>query len=100
MADDLSAPLGRKRADKRAPAFRFAPAKLPLARMAFGLAAVVILGVVARIAFVHDPMGGRPIAEIGVNSTHNANPLGAGAGDASMATITAGPEVPASGIVS
>ena len=102
MVDDLSAPLGRKRADKRAPRLGFVPGKLPLARIAFGLAAVVIVGVVARVVFVKDPMGGRPVAEIGVNSTRNANVLAGDVGqtNASMATITAGPEVPASGLVS
>ena len=102
MADDLSAPLGRKRADKRAPGFRLSPGKLPLARIAFGLAAIVIVGVVARVVFVKDPMGGRPVAEIGVNSTRNANVLAGDVGqtNASMATITAGPEQPASGLVS
>jgi hypothetical protein len=100
MADDLSAPLGRKRGDKRAPAFRLVPGKLPLARIAFGLAAVVILGVVARVVFVKDPMGGRPVAEIGVNSTRNANSLAGDLASADTATITAGPEVPASGLAS
>ena len=76
MADDLSAPLGRKRAAKdAAPRFQLSVDKIPLARIAFGLAAVVIVGVVARIVFVNDPMGGRPVAEIGVNGTHGANAL-------------------------
>ena len=98
MADDLSAPLGRKKAKPARFSFKVAPDKLPLARLAFGVAALIIVGVAARILLVNDPMGGRPVAEIGVNSTHNANTL---AGDLAkspdQATITAGPEMPASG---
>lgn len=99
MADELSAPLGRKRR-KPAPGLRFQPDKLPLARIAFGLAAVVILGVAARVAFVNDPMGGRPVSEIGVNSGRGGNPVvesltSKGTG---TATITAGPEIPAAGM--
>lgn len=99
MADDLSAPLGRKRA-KPAPALKFALGKLPLARIAFGLVGLIVLAVVGRIVFVNDPMGGRPVAEIGVNSTHNANAIAdnVAASSPGMATITAGPEVPASGM--
>jgi len=98
MADDLSAPLGRKKAKPARFSLNVAPDRLPLARLAFGAAALIIVGVAARILLVNDPMGGRPVAEIGVNSTHNANSL---AGDLAkspgQATITAGPEMPASG---
>ena len=103
MADDLSAPLGRKRQKKAsAPRFRLSSgANLPLARIAFGLIALIAVGVVARIAIVNDPMGGRPVAEISVNSPHNANAIAdtvsAAQLPASMATISAGPEVPAGG---
>ena len=44
MADDLSAPLGRKRAKPAAPKLQLSLDKLPLARIAFGLAAIVLLG--------------------------------------------------------
>ena len=71
MADDLSAPLGRKRG-KAAPTGRLSPDRLPLARIAFGLAAVVILGVAARIILVNDPNGGRPVTEVGVNRGNNS----------------------------
>ena len=72
MADDLSAPLGRKRGK---PKLRLGlePGKLPLARIAFGLAALVIVGVVVRVLVVNDPTGGRPVAEIGI--AHKTNPL-------------------------
>lgn len=98
MADDLSAPLGRKRAKGTSPRLQLSVDRIPLARIAFGLAAVVILGVVARIVFVSDPMGGRPVAEIGVNGTHGANTLARSLSTSpSQATITAGPEMPAGG---
>lgn len=98
MADDLSAPLGRKRNGKSGPGLRLEPGKLPLARIAFGLAALVIVGVIARVLVVNDPTGGRPVAEIGI--AHKANPLvdsltASSSGAPGMATITAGPEMPA-----
>jgi len=101
MADDLSAPLGRKRG-KAAPTGRLSPDKLPLARIAFGLAAVVIVGVVARVVLVNDPDGGRPVTEIGVNRGNNALAKSLSTGkqpgpSPSTVTITAGPEIPASG---
>jgi uncharacterized protein len=103
MADDLSAPLGRKRQQKTAgPRFRLsAGANLPLARIAFGLIALIAVGVVARIAIVNDPMGGRPVAEISVNSPRNANAIAdtvsAAELPSNMATISVGPELPMTG---
>lgn len=101
MADDLSAPLGRKQAskppadaDKRA----FSIADLPLARIAFGLAALIIVGVLARIVLVNDPMGGRPVADLSVNANHNAVADNvAPSTEGGKATITAAPEMPANG---
>src|SRR5690348_4662051 len=102
MADDLSAPLGRKRGKPAAPAAFKLPAggKLPLARIGIGALTVIGLGLLARILLVNDPMGGRPVADISVNSPRNANALQtsiAPAAPASMATISVGPEMPASG---
>jgi polysaccharide deacetylase 2 family uncharacterized protein YibQ len=97
MADDLSAPLGRKRA-KAASAMRFSlsPDRIPLARIAFGLLALIVAGVVLRVLLVNDPLGGRPVADIGVNSTTNTNSIAADvATQPAQATITAGPEIPA-----
>jgi polysaccharide deacetylase 2 family uncharacterized protein YibQ len=100
MADDLSAPLGKKRV-KPGPRARlgFAPDQLPLARIAFGVAALIVIGVGARILLVNDPMGGRPTAEIGVNSARNANTLANSVTTGGTATITAGPEMPAAGMM-
>ena len=98
MADDLSAPLGRKRSSKARLGLSLEPGKLPLARIAFGLAALVLVGVVIRVLVVNDPTGGRPVAEIGI--AHKTNPLvdsltASSAAAPGMATITAGPEIPA-----
>ncbi|HEX4296563.1 MAG TPA: divergent polysaccharide deacetylase family protein [Devosia sp.] len=100
MSDDLGAPLGRRPKKAAAPAiFKLSSGgRLPLARIAFGLVAVIVIGVGARIALVHDPMGGQPVAEIAVNSPRNANAIAALAGSsapASMATITALPDAAA-----
>ncbi len=96
MADDLSAPLGRRRpsrpATTRSAGFR--PTELPLARLAFGAAALIVLGVGARVLLVNDPMGGRPVAEIDVRGTQNVNAIASTVSAASMATITAEPETP------
>jgi uncharacterized protein len=100
MADDLSAPLGRKRA-KPAPAFRLPSGRrLPLARIGLGLIGLIAAGILGRILLVNDPMGGRPVAQIGVNSPRNANSLQdsvAPAAAPSVATISVGPEQPAGG---
>jgi uncharacterized protein len=97
MADDLSAPLGKRRAAKSAaPKPKLPLGKLPLARIAFGLVALVLLGVAARVMFVNDPMGGRPVAEVNVNSARNSV-ADSVAASPDTATITAEPEMPASG---
>ena len=97
MADDLSAPLGRKR-PKPFAAFKLLPPKLPLGRIAIGLLALILLGVAARVVLVNDPMGGRPVADISVNSTRNANSVADQVAVApSQATISVGPEEPVAG---
>ena len=101
MADDLSAPLGRKKA-KPGLTFSLKPDKIPLARIAFGLIVLIVGGVTARILLVNDPLGGRPVADINVNSTRGNNSIvgSVGADGASSATITAGPEIPAGAMTS
>lgn len=92
MADDLSAPLtGRGRKPKRAPRGR---GHLPIARLAFGLLALIIIGLVARILLVNDPLGGQPFAVSAINSTRNANKVAKALGTTTPVTITAGPEIP------
>jgi polysaccharide deacetylase 2 family uncharacterized protein YibQ len=95
MAEDLSAPLGRRAAAK--PVLRgldLKPVSFPLARIAFGVAALIVVGVGARVLLVNDPMGGRPVAEIDVNAG-GSNAVAETVAPANNATITAGPEVPA-----
>lgn len=106
MANDLSAPLGRKRAASK-PAnsggftFDLKPTSIPLARIAFGVTALIVVGVAARVFLVNDPMGGRPVTEIAVNGGNNANAIAENVSTTSaatsMATITAEPEMPAAG---
>jgi hypothetical protein len=94
MSDDLDAPLGRKQpAAKPAGSQRFQPSSLPLARVAFGVVALIVVGIAARILLVDDPTGGRPVTEIAVNST-GANTVVQTVAPGGV-TITAEPEVPA-----
>lgn len=103
MADDLSAPLGRK----SRPPKPERPAKgdrkgldigrLPLARIAFGVIALVALGVTIRVLVVNDPMGGRPVAEIDIKGSGGGNTVADTAGGTMSATITAEPETPVGG---
>ena len=95
MAEDLSAPLGRRRAAAK-PASRgvkLKPTALPLARIAFGVAAFIVVGIGARLLLVNDPMGGRPVAEISLNSG-SSNAI-AEIVAPNEVTITAEPEMPA-----
>jgi polysaccharide deacetylase 2 family uncharacterized protein YibQ len=101
MADDLSAPLGRRKATVR-PArkervkLNLKPTEIPLARIAFGVTALIVIGIGARVLLVDDPMGGQPVAEIDMTGTRNVNAIAdTVAATTSMATITAEPEVPA-----
>ncbi len=103
MANDLSAPLGRKAAAANKPArggvaFNLKPTSFPLGRIAFGVAALIVVGVAARVFLVNDPMGGRPVTEIAVNGGTNTNAVVDNVGNTSMATITAEPEMPVSNV--
>jgi polysaccharide deacetylase 2 family uncharacterized protein YibQ len=92
MADDLSAPLGRKRTAKPAARLDSRQSRIPLARIAFGVAALLVAGVGARILMVSDPMGGRPVAEVNVNATHNSVAETVSTTAAPTGVITADPE--------
>ncbi len=94
MADDLSAPLGRKAAKpaSRGLNLNLKPTALPLARIAFGVAALIVVGIGARVLLVNDPMGGRPVTEISLNSG-SSNAI-AEVVAPNEVTITAGPEMP------
>jgi polysaccharide deacetylase 2 family uncharacterized protein YibQ len=98
MANDLSAPLGRKRAAKPAArSFALTPTSLPLARIAFGVAALILVGVGARVLLVNDPMGGRPVTTIDVNAG-GANAIADTVAPDGTVTITAEPETPATNL--
>ena len=104
MADDLSAPLGRRRARRPAAGTTGLGTRLaflgglPLTRIGLGVIGVVLLGAGLRILLVHDPEGGRPSTTVAINSTRDTNPV---AGQVAVATpdkpakITAGPQLPA-----
>ncbi|MEO7221133.1 MAG: divergent polysaccharide deacetylase family protein [Devosia sp.] len=98
MAEDLSAPLGRKRAAaKPGKSLDLKPTSLPLARIAFGVAALIVVGAGARVLLVNDPMGGRPVTTIDVNAG-GANAIADTVAPTGSVTITAGPEVPAANL--
>lgn len=97
MADELSAPLGRRKGKNTGPRQR-GRFHLPLARIVFAVVALVLVGIVLRIVLVSDPQGGRPSAEVAINSTRGANPVAGQVSNndkANTATITAEPETPA-----
>ena len=95
MADDLSAPLGRKAAAKPAGkrGLALSPGSWPVARIAFGLAALLVVGAGARVLLVNDPMGGRPVGEISIGPG-SSNAIAEKVAS-NQATITAEPETPA-----
>jgi len=95
MASELDAPLTRR---KSRPGTR-GRRHLPVARLASAGIVVLLLVVGLRILLVEDPAGGRPFAEVAINSTHNSNAV---AGNNTTApppgAITVGPEIPLSAI--
>lgn len=85
MANDLSTPLtGRKRKPR-------APRHLPIARVLFGVLAVIVVAFVARLLLVDDPDGGRPSREVAITSTRNSNEVANAVSDGPV-TITADPQ--------
>ncbi len=96
MADELSAPLlprGQRAAARRRQLADGVRAKWPLARIALGLIALVVIGAVLRIAYVEDPDGGRPVAEAAISTTRDSNTVaGAVSAQGGPATITADPQ--------
>lgn len=113
MADELSAPLGKKRRPRRRIG-RERWRSLPYARMGAGALALIIVGLAAWVVLVDDPLGGRPTAEAPVSATPDANPLAIEIGTQEPAMpssaptiettpggpsiITLGEDVPASGL--
>lgn len=97
MASDLDAPLSPRKAK---PASAAAGRRhLPIARLASAGIAALLLAATLRVLLVDDPEGGRPSAEVAINSTRNANTIvGGNATGPDAAPITAGPEMPLSEI--
>ena len=97
MASDLDAPLSRRKA-RQMPAAS-GRRHLPIARLASAGIVALLIAVALRVVLVDDPDGGRPSAEVAINSTHNANAIvGGNAIQPSLEPITVGPEIPLSEI--
>lgn len=96
MANDLSTPLtGRRQRANKA----LGRPHLPIARILFGLIAVIVLGTVARLVLVDDPMGGRPSQETKIVNSQVGNSV-AETVASGPATITADPhQYPVDGAV-
>jgi uncharacterized protein len=75
MADDLGAPLGRRKrgAGKPRGGAPLNLGRLPLARMGFALVGLVLVGAALRILLVNDPEGGWPSSTVAINSTRDSN---------------------------
>ncbi|MGV8955700.1 MAG: divergent polysaccharide deacetylase family protein [Cypionkella sp.] len=91
MTDELTKPLtGRKRR-------REARRSLPIARVLFGILALLAIGFAARVLMVDDPDGGRPSQEVAIVTTRNANEVANAVANGPV-TITADPQqYPANG---
>jgi polysaccharide deacetylase 2 family uncharacterized protein YibQ len=102
MADDLSAPLGRKKRKQKRAGFDIGRSRLPWARLGFALVALVLIGAAGRIFLVNDPEGGRPTTTVAIATTHNDNALAnrIAASKPGMTTITVGPEIPPGAAIS
>jgi uncharacterized protein len=90
MEDGLSAPL-LSRSARRAATKGKSNKRFPLARFVFLAILVVFAGIALRVYLVEDPEGGRPSAEVAINTTRDANEV-AGAVSTPQATISAEPE--------
>ena len=75
MADNLGAPLGKKKRPKFGLNLKFGASEWPIGRLLFGLSALIIAGVVLRVMVVDEPTGGQPIVEVPISSTINSNPV-------------------------
>lgn len=87
MANDLSTPLtGRKQRAKPGATRRH----FPIARILFGLIALIGIGVVLRLVLVEEPSGGWPSVEAGIATTQTGNSVAESVANAPV-TITADP---------
>ena len=88
MANDLSTPLSGRRRRARAGRGRW---HFPLARLLFGLVALLGLGIGLRLVLVDDPDGGRPAEEVAIAALQKGNAVASNVA-AEPATITADPQ--------
>lgn len=88
MANDLSTPLTGRRRDADSAGHK---RHFPLARVLFGVIALIIGGVVLRVVLVDDPNGGRPSREVAISSTRDGNTV-ANQVATGPATITVDPQ--------
>ncbi len=73
MADDLSAPLGKKKSWSFSPRLKFNVRELPFGRSLGAALGRILAVVVWRLVLVDDPGGGRPGAEVLISSSRNTN---------------------------
>lgn len=95
-ASSLDAPLVRKRVRAGQGGAAHRKRHLPIARLAFAGIGVLALAIIARLVIVETPEGGRPSAEVQINSNRTANSI-AGANAAppqASEAFEVGPEVP------
>ena len=96
MANDLSTPLTGRRRRNRAGKGRW---HFPLARVLFGIVALIALGLGLRLFLVDDPDGGRPSEEVAIALTRSGNRVASSVASG-PATITADPrQYPADGSI-
>ncbi|MCZ4271662.1 divergent polysaccharide deacetylase family protein [Maritalea porphyrae] len=75
MIDKLDKPLGRRRGKAKPPESKTNLPRLPIVPIAIGIMALVIGAPLAWIFFVDNPEGGRPVANVEVNSVVDSNEL-------------------------
>lgn len=97
MTSDLSAPLSRRQARAAKAQAGRTRRHLPIARLAFAGIFVLLAAFTLRIILVEDPEGGRPFAEVAINSTRSSNSVVGDTATGPEATIVAGPEMPVGG---
>ena len=88
MANDLSTPLTGRKQRRLTPSGR---PHLPIARMLFGLIALIGIAVVLRIVLVEDPNGGRPSEEVEIVSSLPGNSVADSVSSGGPVVITADP---------
>jgi len=75
MTDELGSPLGKKKRKKFNIRFSFGSREWPVGRFLFLLSGLIVGGFFLRVFLVDDPTGGKPITEVSINSTLNANSI-------------------------